>query len=42
MEAVLTRVLVEVLAAVAQLAFLRLLAWLRERSTTAQNLAVAH
>ncbi len=38
----LEKVLVEMLAVVAQVALLRLLAWLRERSTGAPGVATAH
>jgi hypothetical protein len=40
-EAVLEKVLVEILAVVAQLALLRLLGWLRERSAGTPGIATA-
>jgi len=41
-EALFEKVLIEMLAVVAQLALLRLLAWLRERSSGAPEVATAH
>ena len=42
METILTRVLIEILAVIAQLALVRLVAWLRERSTALPEMSTAH